>query len=111
MQLSVKLSIDDFGTGYSSPAYRKRFGVDTLKIDQSFIGNLLTEPDDSTIALAIIALAHGLRMAVIAEGVEAIEQCEFLRAHGCDAIQGYFFSKPVPDVEMTKMLRVGRRLQ
>jgi diguanylate cyclase (GGDEF)-like protein len=94
-QLGIKLSIDDFGTGFSSLAYLKRFRVDTFKIDQSFIRNMLTEPDDATIAIAIVALAHNLRMSVIAEGVETAEHCRILRSHGCDAIQGYFISKPV----------------
>jgi EAL domain-containing protein (putative c-di-GMP-specific phosphodiesterase class I) len=109
-RMGVKLSIDDFGTGFSSLAYLKRFQVDTLKIDQSFIRNMLTEPDDATIALAIIGLAHSLRMNVVAEGVELAEQCNLLRANGCDAIQGYLFSKPVAHEAMTDMLRAAKRL-
>jgi diguanylate cyclase (GGDEF)-like protein/PAS domain S-box-containing protein len=106
-QLGIKLSIDDFGTGFSSLAYLKRFRVDTLKIDQSFIRNMLTEPDDATIAIAIIALAHSLRMSVIAEGVETAEHCRILRGHGCDAIQGYFISKPVEPEKIADLLRQG----
>jgi diguanylate cyclase (GGDEF)-like protein len=109
-RMGLKLSIDDFGTGFSSLAYLKRFRVDTLKIDQSFVRNMLTEPDDATIALAIIALAHNLRMTVVAEGVELDEQCDFLRRHGCDAIQGYIFSKPVPPEALADMLRSDRQL-
>jgi len=109
-RMGLKLSIDDFGTGFSSLAYLKRFRVDTLKIDQSFVRNMLADPDDATIALAIIALAHRLRMTVVAEGVETAEQCEFLRRNGCDAIQGYLFSRPVPPKALADMLRSGRRL-
>jgi diguanylate cyclase (GGDEF)-like protein/PAS domain S-box-containing protein len=106
----VKLSIDDFGTGFSNLGTLKRFRVDTLKIDQSFVRDILTDADDATIALATIALAHNLRMRVIAEGVETAEQCVFLRDHRCDEIQGYFFSKPVSASDMTAMLAADRRL-
>jgi EAL domain-containing protein (putative c-di-GMP-specific phosphodiesterase class I) len=106
----VKLSIDDFGTGYSSLSYLKRFRVDTLKIDQSFVRNMLVDPDDATIAMAVISLAHSLRFKVIAEGVETAEHCKFLRLNRCDEIQGYYFSRPVPAAEMEAMLRSGRRL-
>jgi EAL domain-containing protein (putative c-di-GMP-specific phosphodiesterase class I) len=110
-RMGLILAIDDFGTGFSSLAYLKRFRVDVLKIDQSFIRNMMTEPDDATIALAIIALGHSLRMSVIAEGVETAEQCALLRAHGCDAMQGYLFSKPVGADELAQMLREGRQLR
>jgi diguanylate cyclase (GGDEF)-like protein/PAS domain S-box-containing protein len=106
----VKLSIDDFGTGYSSLSYLKRFRVDTLKIDQSFVRNLLAEIDDATIVLAVISLAHSLKFKVIAEGVETQEHCRFLRLNRCDEIQGYYFSKPVPAAEMAAMLRAGKCL-
>ena len=106
----VKLSIDDFGTGYSNLSNLKRYRVDTLKIDQSFVRNILTDDDDATIALAIISLGHALRMKVIAEGVETAEHCELLRRNGCDEIQGYCFSKPVLAADMTAMLRAGKRL-
>jgi len=108
--LGVKLSIDDFGTGFSSLSYLRRFRVDTLKIDQSFIRNMLSEPDDASIALAVIALAHNLRMTAIAEGVETLEHVRVLRANGCDAMQGYYFSRPVPAAEMAALLQSGRRL-
>jgi len=106
----VKLSIDDFGTGYSNLGNLKRFRVDTLKIDQSFIRDILTDADDASIALAIISLAHSLRMRVLAEGVETAEQYEFMRRNGCDEIQGYYFSKPVPAGELAAMLQAGKRL-
>jgi EAL domain-containing protein (putative c-di-GMP-specific phosphodiesterase class I) len=106
----VKLSIDDFGTGYSSLAYLKRFRVNTLKIDQSFIRNMLTEPDDMHIAVATISLAHSLRMKAIAEGVETAEHVHALREHGCDEIQGYVFSRPLPAAEFEALLRSGRQL-
>lgn len=106
----VKLSIDDFGTGYSSLSYLKHFPVDALKIDQSFVRNMLTEPGDATIVRAVIALAHNLDFKVIAEGVETEEQCRLLRQHQCDEIQGYYFSKPVLASDFETMLRRGRRL-
>ena len=106
----VKFAIDDFGTGYSSLSYLKRFRVDTLKIDQSFVRNMLSDADDATIARAIIALAHNLRMRAVAEGVETAEQVQFLRLIHCDSIQGYFFGRPVPEREFAEMLRNGKRL-
>jgi len=106
----VKLSIDDFGTGYSNLGNLKRFRVDTLKIDQSFVRDILTDADDASIALAVISLAHSLRMRVLAEGVETVEQYEFLRLNGCDEIQGYYFSKPVPPGELAVMLKAHKRL-
>jgi EAL domain-containing protein (putative c-di-GMP-specific phosphodiesterase class I) len=106
----VQHSIDDFGTGYSSLAYLRRFSVDTLKIDQSFIWNMLKERGDSVIPIAIISLAHSLGMKVIAEGVETVEQCALLRDHGCDQIQGYYFSKPVSADDFAKMVKEEKRL-
>ena len=109
-QAGVRLAIDDFGIGYSSLSHLKRFRVDTLKIDQSFVRNLTSEVDDATIALAVIALAHNMRMTAVAEGVETEAQCRFLRLNRCDAMQGHFFSKPVPAAEMAAMLKSARTL-
>jgi diguanylate cyclase (GGDEF)-like protein/PAS domain S-box-containing protein len=109
-KIGVKLSIDDFGTGYSSLSYLKSFRVDTLKIDQSFVRNMLTETEDATIVLAVIALAHSLKFKVIAEGVETEEHCKYLQMHGCDEIQGYYFSKPIPATDFASLLQNGRKL-
>ncbi|MGA2550633.1 MAG: EAL domain-containing protein, partial [Burkholderiaceae bacterium] len=107
----VRLSIDDFGTGYSSMSYVKRFRVDTLKIDQSFIRGLLSNPEDAAIALAVISLAHSLGQKAIAEGVESAEQCAVLRRLGCDEIQGYVFSPAVSSDEFAQMLISGKCLE
>ena len=94
--LGVDLSIDDFGTGYSSLAHLKRCPVQMLKIDRSFVNDLMTDPNDAAITEAITALAHKMNIQVIAEGVESEAQLEALRRYGCDAIQGYWLSKPLP---------------
>ena len=107
--LGIRISIDDFGTGYSSLAYLKRFPIDKLKIDIAFIRDVTTNEDDAAITAAIINMAHSLKLKVIAEGVETSEQLEFLRAHGCDEIQGYYFSRPLPAPELKK-LRLEARL-
>ena len=103
----VTLSIDDFGTGYSSLGYLKQFPVDTLKIDRSFVKDLHVSSDDAAICAAIIAMARELRLKVIAEGVEVVEQVDFLRKHGCDQIQGFLVSKPVTVENLEDLLRLG----
>lgn len=114
--LGVKIAIDDFGTGYSSLSYLKRYPIDTLKIDASFIKDITSNEDDAAIAVTIINMARILKMSVIAEGVETETQLEFLRAHQCDEIQGYLFSKPLPAMEIAALRaatapagRTGRR--
>jgi diguanylate cyclase (GGDEF)-like protein/PAS domain S-box-containing protein len=100
----VQISIDDFGTGYSSLAYLRRFPIDKLKIDIAFIREVTSNPDDAAIALAIIRMAHSLKLEVIAEGVETEAQLAFLLRHQCDQIQGYYFSPPLPLLELEKIL-------
>jgi diguanylate cyclase (GGDEF)-like protein/PAS domain S-box-containing protein len=99
-KLGLRISLDDFGTGHSSLSYLKRFPIDTLKIDQSFVHDITTDPDTASIVEAIIAMAHSLRLKVIAEGVEFIEQANFLRTHGCDQMQGFLIRPPVPADEI-----------
>jgi len=107
-QMGVYLAIDDFGTGYSSLAYLKHFPLDRLKVDRSFINDILSDPDDAAITEAIIAMAHSLKLKVIAEGVETREQLLFLEDRGCDEIQGYYISKPLSERDLLAFV-AGRR--
>ena len=109
-KLGLRISIDDFGTGYSSLAYLKKFPIDTLKIDRTFVKDISADPDDASITLAIITLAHTLKLSVVAEGVETAAQLGLLTANHCDSIQGYYFSPPVDADAIAIMLREGKHL-
>ena len=109
--LGLHLSLDDFGTGYSSLAYLRQFPFDSVKIDRAFVTDITRSEQDAAIALAIIAMAHSMGMRVIAEGVETVEQARFLSARGCDQMQGYYFSRPLPAPDYARLLAEGRRLQ
>jgi diguanylate cyclase (GGDEF)-like protein/PAS domain S-box-containing protein len=105
--IGVRLAVDDFGTGYSSLSYLTRFPIDALKLDQSFVRNVITSSDDATVVSAVISMAKSLKHRVIAEGVETVEQLAFLQAHGCDQGQGYYFSRPVVAEQFAKLLETG----
>ncbi len=105
--MGLQLAIDDFGTGYSSLSYLKHFPIDRLKIDRSFVHDITRHDDDAAIAEAIIAMGHSLRLKIVAEGVETLEQVEFLRARGCDEMQGFFFRRPETLEDFTGMLQHG----
>jgi diguanylate cyclase (GGDEF)-like protein/PAS domain S-box-containing protein len=104
-EMGIGLSIDDFGTGYSSLSHLKRFPLDRVKIDRSFVRELHNDPDDKVIALTIISMAHNLRLKVVAEGVENDAQLHFLHEHGCDEVQGFYCGKPMPADDFTRLLR------
>jgi diguanylate cyclase (GGDEF)-like protein/PAS domain S-box-containing protein len=106
--LGLRVGIDDFGTGYSSLAYLKRFPIDKLKIDIAFVRDIVTNPDDAAIALAIISMAHSLHMQVVAEGVESRAQMAYLRRHRCDEIQGFYFSRALPAEQLAEMVLANR---
>jgi len=104
-EMNIRIAIDDFGTGYSSLSYLRRFPLDALKVDQSFVDQLVVDSDDTAITLAIISMAKSLRLEVIAEGVETAQQLEFLRENNCDDIQGYFFSKPLIEADFKNFIQ------
>jgi EAL domain-containing protein (putative c-di-GMP-specific phosphodiesterase class I) len=103
----VQVAVDDFGTGYSSLSYLRKFQVDALKIDQSFIRQIGADGDESTLVTAMIAMARSLKLRVVAEGVETRQELAFLEAHQCDEAQGYYFRRPVPPQQFAKLLRTG----
>jgi len=102
--IGIRVSVDDFGTGYSSLSYLRRFPLDALKIDQSFLHKIYVAPDDSIIVSAIIDMGRAIGLRVIAEGVETVEELAFLKANNCDEAQGYYFSRAVPAEEFVKLL-------
>jgi EAL domain-containing protein (putative c-di-GMP-specific phosphodiesterase class I) len=106
-ELGLKISLDDFGTGYSSLSYLRRFPIDTLKIDRSFVRDIAEDPDDEAIASTIVAMGRRLKLSVIAEGIETEAQLNLLGSHGCGLGQGYLFSPPVPAVQFRKLLEEG----
>ncbi len=108
--MGVKLAVDDFGTGYSSLSYLKRFPIDKLKVDQSFVRDIVIDEDDAQICCAVIGLAHSLRLSVVAEGVEHEAQLAYLRGKNCNAVQGYLVSRPLSAQEMTALFRAGKAL-
>jgi EAL domain-containing protein (putative c-di-GMP-specific phosphodiesterase class I) len=103
----VQLAVDDFGTGYSSLSYLTKFPIHALKIDQSFVRQITSSPQETTIVTAVIAMSRSLRLRVVAEGVETEAEMAFLQAHECDEAQGYYFSKPVPPARFAKLLENG----
>ena len=100
----VRISIDDFGTGYSSLSHLKRFPINTIKIDRSFIRDITIDSDDAAIVSAIIAMAHNMGLRVIAEGVETREQLDYLKTLDCDEVQGFLFSPPIPHEDATEFV-------
>ena len=110
-EIGVQLSFDDFGTGYTSLSYLKRFPLDILKIDQSFVQGIPMDQHDAAIITAIIVLAHTMGLKVIAEGVETEDQLRYLQSLQCDEMQGFYFSQPLPVDKLSELLHAGTRLQ
>jgi diguanylate cyclase (GGDEF)-like protein len=110
-KMGVLVSVDDFGTGYSSMSYLRRFPIDKLKIDRGFISEVMSRPEDASIVRAIISLAHSLKLKVVAEGVESIDQLEFLKTLGCDQYQGYYYSPALPAAKFEELVRARRQAQ
>jgi len=108
--MGVRFAIDDFGTGYSSLSYLRRFSIHTLKVDKSFVRDIVDGGDDVEIINTIIMMARGLRLTVVAEGVESREQLMFLKSHGCHVVQGHLISRPVTAERITEQLQQGRAL-
>ena len=106
--LGVHLAMDDFGTGYSSLSYLTRFPIDALKLDQSFVHDIMTNETNAIVARAVISMGRNLQLKVIAEGVETAEQLAFLQTQGCDEGQGYYFSRPVAADQFAKLLETGK---
>jgi EAL domain-containing protein (putative c-di-GMP-specific phosphodiesterase class I) len=109
--LGVRIALDDFGTGYSSLSYLKRFPIDSIKLDQSFVHDVTTDADNAAIAATIIAMAHTMELAVVAEGVETEEQLAFLRRHGCDRMQGHLLAPALPPEDFERFLSAGGTLE
>ncbi len=103
----VQLAVDDFGTGYSSLSYLRKFSIDALKIDQSFIRQITTTPDETSIVSAVISMGRSLKLRVVAEGVETPQELAFLQAHNCEEAQGFYFSRPVSAADFAKLLKAG----
>jgi EAL domain-containing protein (putative c-di-GMP-specific phosphodiesterase class I) len=104
-EFGFALAVDDFGTGYCSLSYLKRFPLDTLKIDRAFVNDISVDAEDAAIVRAIIGLGHNLSLKLVAEGVETLEQLQFLRAEGCDLIQGFLMSRAIPAAAFADLLR------
>ena len=103
----MQVAVDDFGTGYSSLSYLRKFPIDALKIDQSFVRQISTAGDDTTIVTAVISMARSLKLRVVAEGVENAQELDFLLAHKCEVAQGYYFSRPLPPEQFVGLLRAS----
>jgi EAL domain-containing protein (putative c-di-GMP-specific phosphodiesterase class I) len=103
--LGVKIAIDDFGTGYSSLAYLKKFPIQKLKVDRTFVRDISCDPNDAGIVFAIIAMAHTLNLEVVAEGIETLDHLQFLKKTACEVGQGYLFSRPVPQGEFLTLIK------